>query len=59
MLRFMVKVEGRLFVQATDKKEALERANVYMVDKGLASFKGTEYSTELLDDVTALPASCS
>ena len=57
MAQFLVKIEGKLLVRAADKKLAIEHANVFMSDKGLPSFKGSDYGTEPIDDSTVLEAS--
>jgi len=54
MSKFLVKVEGKLIVDAADKKLAQDRANVYMGDKGLPGFKATEYGTEQVEDSNIL-----
>lgn len=56
MARFMVKVEGKLLITANDKQAAIERANMFMADKGLPSFKGNDYYTEQVEDGSVVPS---
>jgi len=42
-MKFLVKVEGKLIVEAADKKLAIEKANVFLAEKSLGGFKGNEY----------------
>lgn len=50
MAMFIVGVSGKLIVQAEDKKAAVARANVFMADKGVPSFKGNEFGTEMVEN---------
>ena len=56
MPKFIVKVEGKLLVQAESKEAAIERANVHMADVGLPSFKASNYDSYIIDDTTVVPA---
>jgi len=55
-MKFIVKVDGKLLVEASDKKLALEKANVFLADKNLGGFKGSEYGTEEVNDTSVIPA---
>jgi hypothetical protein len=55
-MKFLVKVEGKLLVEASDKKLAIEKANVFFADRNLGGFKGSEYSTEEIQDSSVIPA---
>jgi len=55
-MKFLVKVEGKLIVEAADKKLAIEKANVFLADKNLGGFKGSEYSTEEIHDTSVVLA---
>jgi len=55
-MRFLVKVEGKLLVDASDKRLAIEKANVFLANKNLEGFKGNEYYTEEVHDTRVVPA---
>jgi len=54
-MKFLVKVEGKLIVEAADKKLAVEKANVFFADKNLGGFKANEYYTEEINDTSVIP----
>jgi hypothetical protein len=55
-MKFLVKVDGKLIVEASDKQLAIEKANVFLADKNLGGFKGNEYDTEEITDSSVIPA---
>ena len=49
-MQFLVSVQGKLIVSADTKEAAMERANVFMADHGVPSFKAQPYGTEQVED---------
>jgi hypothetical protein len=53
-MQFLVAVQGKLIVSADSKEAAIERANVFVADHGLPSFKAQPYGTEQVEDSTVV-----
>jgi len=52
---FIVRVVGKLLVEASDKKLALEKANVFLANKNFGGFKSTDYGTEEVNNTSIIP----